>query len=375
MKILHVINSLIMEGAERLLTDMASALKDYNHQVDVLVLKDIDSFFKEQLVANNIKIYSLTKNGNIYNPLLLFKVISYLRKYDLVHVHLFPVQYWVAFARFISFSKVKMITTEQNTFNRRRDKWWFKRIDKFVYLQYNHIVCCSDKAYELLTRYIGRYKNIHTIYNGVKVSKIAECSPCPKTKLLGIAEDTALLVMAAGFRPQKDQDTVIRALTRLPENCHLALVGEGTRRAICESLAQELGVEDRVHFMGIRSDIEKILKTADIVILSSYYEGLSLSSIEGMAAGKPFIGSAVNGLVEIVEGAGLLFEVGKEQELADIIIRLMHNREFYDSVAKACYERSLLYDLAPCVDKYVQIYQSLVQKPNGPHDNNSDLKS
>ena len=58
----------------------------------------------------------------------------------------------------------------------------------------------------------------------------------------------------------------------------------------------ELNVSDRVHFLGVRTDVPTLLKAADIVVMSSHFEGLSLSNIEGMAAGKPFVASDVDGI-------------------------------------------------------------------------------
>ena len=60
-------------------------------------------------------------------------------------------------------------------------------------------------------------------------------------------------------------------------------------RKQCEILVHDCGVDDRVLFLGIRSDVPQLLKTADVTVMSSHFEGLSLSSIEGMTVGKPFV--------------------------------------------------------------------------------------
>ena len=86
------------------------------------------------------------------------------------------------------------------------------------------------------------------------------------------------------------------------------LIGDGVRRRECETIADNLGVNDRVKFWGVRTDVPRLLKTSDIVVMSTHYEGMSLSNIEGMASGKPFVASNVKGIREITEGAGILFE-------------------------------------------------------------------
>jgi glycosyltransferase involved in cell wall biosynthesis len=358
MKILQVINSLSVGGAEKLIIEFVPLLKDKGHKIDVLILKNSDSHLNIQLIEQGITVLSL--NGkNVYNPFLIFKLVKYLTHYDIIHAHLFPSQYWTIFAKLISFSKAKFITTEHNTFNRRRNHFILKYVDKFIYSHYDKIITVSNKAYNALCEYLRCSQNIVCVPNGVNIKKISDSSPYLKYEMLEIENDCVLLVMVASFRAAKDQDTVIRSLNQLPDKYHLAFVGEGERRCICESLVRELGLQKRVHFLGLRSDVGQILKTADIIILSSHWEGLSLSSIEGMAANKPFIASDVMGLTEIVKGAGLLFKEEDYNELFELINRLINEKDFYNNIAELCYQRSLRYDIDRMVYEYELIYSSL----------------
>lgn len=125
-------------------------------------------------------------------------------------------------------------------------------------------------------------------------------------------------------------------------------------------MAEELGVSDRVHFLYIRSDVPRILKTSDVVMMSSEYEGLSLSSIEGMAAGKPFIATDVNGLREVVSGAGELFELYNSDQLASILSKLESDKEYYSLVAKRCSQRAAEFDIKVMADKYLDIYYKVL---------------
>lgn len=106
-------------------------------------------------------------------------------------------------------------------------------------------------------------------------------------------------------------------------------------------------------------DVPQLLKTADIIVLSSKYEGLSLSSIEGMASGKPFIASDVPGLKEIVSGAGVLFEQGNAIELAEKINKLLEDKEYYTEIVESCQKRAQEYDIIKMVDKHIQLYESI----------------
>ena len=107
-------------------------------------------------------------------------------------------------------------------------------------------------------------------------------------------------------------------------------------------------------------DVPRLLKTSDIVILSSIHEGLSLSSIEGMAVGKPFIASNVPGLREVVQGIGLLFEKGNSKELANHIMKLLNDENYYNEIAHKCYKHAQNYDINKMVNSYIEIYKTLV---------------
>ena len=92
------------------------------------------------------------------------------------------------------------------------------------------------------------------------------------------------------------------------------------------------------------------------MICSSEYEGLSLASVEGMAAGKPVVASDVPGLAEVVGGAGILFPQGDEKALAGTVEKLVSDKDFYARVAAACSRRAQDFDIRETCDAYLKIY-------------------
>ena len=168
-----------------------------------------------------------------------------------------------------------------------------------------------------------------------------------------------IISMIASMRDAKDQDTVIKALSLMGDNYQLRLVGDGPRREDLKILAEEYNVNSNVVFMGNQNDIPKILKESDIVILSSHWEGLSLASLEGMASGRPFIASDVQGLTEIVGGYGVVFPENDYKALKDEIQMLCNNITYYKEVAARCQERAKQFDIRVMAEKYNDIYNSL----------------
>lgn len=358
MRILQVITSMRSGGAEKLITLIAPRMIAAGHDVEVALFDGIDTHLKQALADSGVTVHSLSVGGSVYNPLLIGRLRKLARGFDIVHTHNTSPQLFAALGT-VGLN-VRLVTTEHNTNNRRRHIPGFTVIDRWMYGRYNHIICISDKAESYLRDYLGDEKvNISTIYNGIDLKQIHEATG--SSVLEEIAPRSRKILMVAGFRPQKDQDTLIRAIRLLPDDFHLFLAGDGVRRHDLESLVRECDVADRVHFLGVRDDVPALIKSTDYIVMSSHYEGLSLASVEGMASGKPFLASDVDGLHEVVDGAGVLFEHENSRMLADKINELDTNKILYDGVSNKCQIHAQQYDIDKMVEGYVGVYNSLMR--------------
>jgi glycosyltransferase involved in cell wall biosynthesis len=360
MKILQFINSMHTAGAEVLVYETSRRFAKYGHEVDVFLLNTKKTkLYRDLEEIKGVNLIGIKEKNNIYNPLNIFRTYQILkdRGYDIVHVHLFPSFYWAAMAS-RAFGEAKLFYTEHNTTNRRMNNSLYRWVDNLVYPIYDCHIAISDTVRKKMEVHVDPVKNkIVTIYNGIDLNGINEAQPIPKDQL-GVPPDSPIVLQVSAFRPQKDQETLIRAMKILDEKIYLLLAGDGELKEKYISLAKELGIQDRIKFLGIRSDIPRLLKTADIVVLSSHYEGLSLSSVEGLASGRPFIASDVPGLTEVVENAGILFPEGDENILASEISRLLNDKTLYQKVASASKKRSKKYDIEIMVDNYLSLYEN-----------------
>lgn len=361
MRVLHVINSLQTGGAEKLLLDTLPLYNKTDNHVDLLLLNDTACPFLAQLKRQKrCSIFSLG-SSSVYNPFLIFKIIPYLKKHELVHVHLFPALYWVALAKVISFSKTPIIYTEHSTHNRRRNKFLFKVIDRFIYNRFIKLVTISDEVDCSIKKHLGfKSSRFQLIHNGVDTAVYAKAKAYPKSEFF--SKDDKILIQVSNFTKAKDQQTLIRAIKLLDNSYKLLLVGEGNLMESNQNLVRELGLEERVQFLGIRMDVPKLLKSADIIVLSSHWEGFGLVAVEAMASGLPLIVSDVPGLREIVKGAGLLFAKGDEKELAQHSIELSTDSILYKRVVRKCKERAKLYDISIMVKKHLKLYNDIALK-------------
>src|SRR5690606_19281995 len=225
-------------GAEKLITDTVPLYQQKGIEMDVLCLKNTKTPFWKQLEKNSIgKIIGLT-TGSVYNPLLIFKILPYLKKYDLFHAHLFPVLYWVVLAKWISFSKIKIVYTEHSTNNKRRENKVFKLVDRYVYRKIAYIGCISEATQINLKKHLNHQKDyISVILNGINLSHF---DTVVKDDFSYFEKNSFVLIQVSSFREQKDQPTLIKALKFLPEEVKLLLVGDGSLRQENEKLVKSL---------------------------------------------------------------------------------------------------------------------------------------
>lgn len=361
LKILHIINSLSTGGAEKLIVDIIPLLTEEPHvSADLALLNGKSSPFYEQLKTRNPKlnIFKLSR-GSVYNPFLVFKIIPLLNQYDLIHVHLFPAQYWVVFAKILSLSKKKLIFTEHSTNNRRLNNPKYRFIDKFVYRFYHKIICISPEVEHELKQILQIIpEKLKVIRNGINVKEIENAKPEDR-HVLGYDGKDIILIMIAGFRREKDHETLLKVMEKLPHKYKLLLVGDGERRPEIESLISLLKIEDRVKLLGVRTNVYSLMKMSDIVILSSHWEGFGLAAAEAMAAKVPVIASNVPGLSQVVEGGGMLFEKGNVGDLENKIIQLSNDFELKKQYISFGKIKSNTYAIQEMIVQLCSLYKNI----------------
>ena len=362
MKVLHIINNLGAGGSEKLIVDTLPIYNQKGITVDLLVLTQTNSVFLNNLTEQNCcKIYNLNITS-IYDPRIVFKLKSFLEKADIIHAHLFPTFYYVALCKRLFNIKSKLIYTEHNTSNRRMNNWFFKPFDLCMYSVYDKIVCISESVKTVLQLYYKLQESqIEVIPNGINLKAIYKAQSVDLASVDPLFQsEYKYIIQVSRFQKQKDQTTLIKSLCHLPNHVKLILVGTGVLLEKCQIQVSKLKLQDRVIFLGFRGDVPSLLKSCDIIVLSTFYEGLSLSSMEALACGKPFIGTNVPGLKEVIQNAGLLFEVGDSPALATHILKLLSDSSYYQQIASQCLLKSQNYSIEKMVLNHIKLYEAQV---------------
>lgn len=360
MRVLQLINSLNTGGAEKLVTDLAPLIASaYGYECDVMVLGSFkDTVFAQILTDQGVNIIYLNC-AREYSLLAPIRIAKYLKFYDVVHTHLFPSQFLAVLAKIISGQKTKLITTEHSTNNRRRKCNFFRITDRFFYKFYDAVISISDDAQRSILKWLSPAdrRKYSLILNGVDIKKIDDAKPIKRSQI-GIGQDDVLIMCVGRLEAVKNHSMQIKALARLTDNFRLVLVGDGSLKSALQEYARELNVSSRVFFLGIRSDVPSLIRAADIIILTSHWEGLPLACIEGMAC-CPFIGTNVNGIAEVLSSAGILVNDNDSEELSNQILRLIKDKELYEQIKESCRRRAEQFEISDTLKQYLQIYSAI----------------
>ena len=219
-------------------------------------------------------------------------------------------------------------------------KHWLLKPKRFVYrLLYrltvskvDGFIAVSDEVRASMIRQIGPIQNkVMTISNGVDVrryngskDKEAIC------RELHIEINARLVATVGRLTIQKGYPYLMDAASTvvpLYPNTHFLFIGDGELREELQHQVQQIGLTENIHFLGQRQDVPALLMAADVFVLPSLWEGLSMALLEAMAAGRPIVATAVSGTTQVMVAhkTGLIVPPKDAPALADAIMQLLSN--------------------------------------------------
>lgn len=157
---------------------------------------------------------------------------------------------------------------------------------------------------------------------------------------LGVPPDAPLVMQVSCFKPQKAPERFVELAARVSAafpGAHFLLVGDGQLRPLVEELRARFGLEDRLHLLGWRRDVPRLLAAANVVTLTSRFEGLPRVLVEARCAGVPVVAMAVDGVVEVVEDGvnGFLVPPGDVATMAERVVHLLTYPERAQAMGEA----------------------------------------
>lgn len=365
MKILHFTGSTAIGGVASIVYELSKYCTSRGHNVDQLSMCNEPHLIDSSRKYEDIGVRTfISPTSNRYTYRQLKSLIKTMREYDIVHVHQFPEQLYGALASMLKSPNniPKVITTEHNTWNNRRNYKLLKYFDRWMYSNYDKIVCISPPVYDSLVKWLDNDRLINkitTITNGIDINKYRNAINNLED-YVGCTDGNKYIVMVGRLEHPKDPITLIKAIKNLPNNVHAVFCGDGYLKTQIEASTKALNMKHRVHLLGNVTNPETILKGCDVGVLSSYWDGFGLVAAEYMTAGIPSVGTNVPGLKEVIGDQDLLFEPGDVERLTIILKQLLENDNYRNSKIENGYSQALNFTSEKMASEYLALYESIL---------------
>ena len=322
------------------------------HTADVYCHEPIHAEVLSRLAAHGssaTSIESLTSHP-------LSAVARLARRYDVVHTTLFGLRelpmllaYAALPTRVLFFDQISHAAGEHATPSPLR-----RRVGRAMLLRVAGLGAVSGYVRDRLTTQFGHTRPIRTIYHGVDLARFIPASP----RYDRAADDAVHIMTAAYLINDKGVDHLVRAMSAPGlRRARLSVVGDGPELESLRSLSQSLGIADRTTFLGLRTDLQLLLREADVFVHPAIWqEAFGLTVAEAMAAGCPVVGSSVGAIPEIVADGetGFVVPPGDSRTLAQALERLASDPGLRARLGAAARQRAVeRFDLERCVRQHV----------------------
>lgn len=291
-RVAHVLPTLYPGGAERLVFELVKRLPEQGFDAEAIAAYDggdLEQDFKEAHLG-----YAVYRRSGPWNLMAFFRLWRHFRKTkpDIAHVHLFGADIWGRLAARAARVPLAVSTEHNVNLDHGLGEITVKRL--LAPLTDGYIAVSGMARANMVGRERLPAGKIALIRNGVDMRRIA---PRPA----GPCHEPARFLSVGRLAEQKDQATLLRALANLRRPWELRLAGTGELEGELRHLAEGLGITDRVRFLGFRRDVGELLRTSDVYVSTSRWEGLALTAIEAAAAGVPLVLPDIAASYEVVK--------------------------------------------------------------------------
>lgn len=338
-------------------TNAERTVKYINHIKDMGVILHNIPFAREPLDKSNIKAYKMLKS-----------VID-KEDFDLIHCHTPAASVLTRIAARKARKKGATVMYSCHGFhfhNAAPKKNWiiYYPVEKLLSRFCDYIVTINKEDFRRASTFYA--KNVRYIPSvGVDISRIKDTVVDKEAKKaeIGVLKDAVMLLSIGELIERKNHEVIIRAMSKIAnDKIYYVICGKGPLKEYLENLANELGVGERVIFLGFRQDIPELCCAADISAFPSKIEGLGLAGIEAMAAGVPLISSNVHGILDyVIDGeTGYAIAPDDVDGFAKAIERLAENEDLRRGMKEACIKATGPFEITNALNVMWRIYDEII---------------
>ncbi len=337
MKICIVLDSLIRAGAERQAVLAIGELCRQGYDADLVYYNQaIDPY--EINAGGKTRILYLPKRRTYLR--FLWKLTRFLRRgrYDVVHAFLGGTTLYVSVAGRLA--RVPVV------FGGIRAEYDVKGLIRVLHRICNRLltgwIVNSNATVRSMLPGVGATPDrVHVVYNGIDPTAFAsQLSAAEAKQKLGIPAGISVVLIVARLTAQKNIHLFLEMaadVTASRPSARFVIAGDGELRSELEAYSRELRLSDRVLFLGNRADIPDILRAADVLTLTSHYEGMANTLLEAMAVGLPFVSTAYAGVEELVthDREGLIVPLRDRAAMTGAVLRVLDDPDLAQRMGEA----------------------------------------
>ncbi|MEG3065642.1 MAG: glycosyltransferase family 4 protein [Acetomicrobium sp.] len=284
---------------------------------------------------------------NGYEPITPIIFAKALKTFDIVHVHLGRAALLSGYAaKFLPEELRRKLFCHMHLYHKPKH-----------YRGQGQIICVSKAVEDYVKKAMPWAKRTWVVYNGIDMSSAPLAEP-----LIPKKRGTFRIGLLASFKAEKGHADLIKAFAGLGRHLpvELLLGGEGPLLSEAKKLASDLGVEDKVNFLGAVPPERafSFWKSLDVACVPSYAEGFCLSMVEAMACGLPVAGYAEAALSEVAGEAAVLVPVGDVEALAAALERVIADESLRKQLSSLSLKRSGLFSAKSMAENLLKVYES-----------------
>ena len=329
MKVLHLISSGGMYGAESVILNLSHALNAGSHESLIGSFANASNpnlQLHERAAAEGIESHLIPCQGQMDRAAIV-KVRELASRVgaNVVHAHGYKADLYAYFA---VNEQVPLVSTCHNWIDDDLKARLYGMADRFVLRRYGRVVAVSDAVRDRLLKAGVPQEKVRQIRNGINLRPYTDAAPSLRAEL----GDRPIVGVVARLSQEKGVDIFLRAvplvLVEVPE-ARFVVVGDGPERENLTELIAELGIASSVSMLGRRDDLPAVYASLDVMVSPSRLEGLPMAILEGMASGRALVATAVGAVPTVVadDRTGVLVAAEDECALANAITSLLRDPE------------------------------------------------
>jgi glycosyltransferase involved in cell wall biosynthesis len=371
LRVVTLVDRLGTGGAERLAIQTTTRLDPERFDRTLVASRDFGVAVSKQHVANaledlrraDVRVIGLKRTSarQVWAWWPLYRLLR-RERVDVLHAHKFGSNLWGTIIGRLA--RVPVIVAHEHTWSYEGQPLR-KLADRFVIARWSSVFVAVSREDQRRMAEVEHIRPERTLFIPNGIPTPAPASGADVRAELGIPADAPVIGTVSVLRPQKALDVLLRATKILRAqfpDLRVLIAGEGDRRFALEELSAELGLEQAVMFLGVRTDVPDVLAALDIAVSTSDFEGSPLSVMEYMEAARPVVATRVGGVPDLIDHGeqGLLVEPQDPEGFAQAVAELLRDPERARRMGERARERRRTeFDIEVMVRRLEGLYAEL----------------